>query len=630
MNRQAYTRLTLFLLFFIKNFGLLGQISKGGSPLSILTKISTVIPTVETLQPDWAKIREEDKLSKSNFRFAVPIAVDFNTQNSGVWSDLPTGGRMWQLKIRSRNALGLATTFENFELPEGSKLFMYSPDYKQVFGAYDASTNPESHRLLVGLTKGEDAIIEYIETKKPTKAVDFKISQVFHAYNQDVLSPLDFGQSLPCEINVNCTEGANWQNQKRGVARVRIVVQGGMGWCSGSLVNNTRQDGTPYILSAYHCSDGYIPDYSLWTFYFNYESPTCTNPASEPTLQSLQGCTLRAGRQESDFLLLEMTQRVPINFNAFFNGWNRDSSNLTANSAMIHHPNGDIKKISLDNSSPVVSNTAVEWQGAVTTTSPPRSHILIAPTLGTSEGGSSGAPIFDANGRILAQNHGGDVSGCQVNVLLGGWLAKSWDGNGTAQNRLKDWLDPLNSSVLTLNGVNTPVKTTGTIAGKVSFWTGMAMSSVKVYIGTDSATTDASGNFSFPNVPLNTQVSVSLAKNDAYDNGLDGADILLLRRHILGINEFTSKSKLFCSDVNGSNDIDAADYLLIRRVILGITSTFPNTPAWRFVTNRTSIDANFPFGVVEPSPLLVTFTGNIANFDFYGYKKGDVDGSAGF
>jgi lysyl endopeptidase len=628
MNRQAYTRLTLFFIFFINNIGIYGQTSVGGTPLSILAKITTPIPVVETSQPDWAKIREEDKLGTSSFRFAVPIAVDLDTKNSGIWSNLPTGGRIWQLKIRSKNALGLATTFDNFELPEGSKLFMYSPDYKQVFGAYDASTNPESRRLLVGMTRGEETIIEYIETKKPAKPVDFKITQVFHAYNQELLSPLDFGQSLACEINVNCPEGANWQNQKRGVARVRIVVQGGMGWCSGSLINNTRQDGTPYILSAYHCSDGYIPDYSLWTFYFNYESSNCSNPTNEPTLQSLQGCTLRAGRQESDFLLLEMTQRVPTNFNAQFNGWNRDSSNLTTSSAMIHHPNGDIKKITIDNGAPVVSNVAVEWRGSITTTSPARSHILIIPDQGTSEGGSSGAPIFDANGRIIAQNHGGDVTDCRVDLLLGGWLAKSWDGSGTPQTRLKDWLDPISSSVLTLGGVNTPVRTTATVAGKVNFWTGTAMSSVKVYIGTDSTTTDINGNFSFSNVPMNVQVAVRLAKTDDYENGLDGADILLLRRHILGITEFTSKFKLICADVDSNNDTDAADILLMRRVILGIASSFPNTTPWRFVTNRTSTDVNFPFGIVEPSPLLVTFTGNVANFDFYGYKKGDVNGDA--
>jgi lysyl endopeptidase len=632
MNRQVYTRLALFFIFSMKSLGLLAQISNGGIPLSISAKITTSIPVFETVQPNWANIREQDKKGLASFRFAIPIAINLDTKNSGVWTSLPTGGRVWQLKIRSKNALGLATTFENFELPEGSKLFMYSPDYKQVFGAYDASNNPKNRRLLVGMTKGEETIIEYIETKKPAKAVDFKITQVFHAYNQDLLSPLDFGESRACEINVNCPEGANWQTQKKGVVRVRIVVQEGLGWCTGSLINNTRQDGTPYILSAYHCSDGYTPDYGLWTFYFNYESSNCSNPTSEPTLQSLQGCVVRAGRQQSDFLLLETTQRVPASFNAHFNGWNRDSSNLTTSATMIHHPQGDIKKITIDNGAPAVSNISNQWISDVApTTTPPRSHLRLTPELGFSEGGSSGAPFFDANGLIIAQNHGGsmDSANCRILNLLGGWLAKSWDGNGTPQTRLKDWLDPLSTSPLTLGGINTPATTmVATISGKVSFWTGVALPSVTVYIGSDSTITDASGNFSMPNVPVNQEIEVRLSKNDSYDNGLNGADVLLMRRHILGINEFSSKFRLFSGDIDNNNDLNAGDYLLVRRLILGINTSFSTTTPWRFVTTRTSNDTNFPFGITEPSPLLVTFTGNVANFDFYGYKKGDVDGSA--
>ena len=632
MNRKVYAHIALICLFFIENYALFGQISKGGTPLSILAKISTPLPIVEAPQPDWVKIREEDKKGFANFRFAVPIAVNFTTKNAGIWTQLPNGGRLWQLKIHSKNALGLAVAFEDFELPEGAKLFMYSPDLKHVYGAYDASNNPESRRFLMGLTKGDETIVEYYEPKKAAKSADFKITQVFHAYNQSLLSPADFGGSLACEINVNCPQGANWQNPKRGAVRIRIVVQGGMGWCSGSLINNTRQDGTPYILSASHCSDSYIPDYSLWTVYFNYESPDCNNLSTEPVLQSLQGCVARANRKESDFLLLEMYQRVPTAFNAYFNGWNRDSNNLTASNVMIHHPAGDIKKISIDNDPPTVNNATITWRAAdntVLSVTPPRSHIQITPDLGTSEGGSSGAPIFDANGRIIAQNHGGSVVDCQVNYLLGGWLAKSWDGNGTAQTRLKDWLDPINTNALTVGGTNTPVPTTTTVAGKILFWKGTApMGSVKVYIGNDSINTDASGAFSFSNVPLNTQVTVRVSKNDAYDNGLDAVDILLLRRHILSITDLNSNFKAFCGDVDNSNDLDVVDYLQIKRLILGINNSFSATTAWRFVTVRTSTDANFPLSVNDPSPLVVTFSGAVVNFNFYGYKKGDVDGSA--
>ena len=122
MNRNIYTRLVLFALLFIKISNVLGQISKGGTPLSISGKISTPIPAQDIPQPDWAKIREEDKGIFANFRFAVPIVVDFNTEKNGVWTELPNGGRLWQLKIHSKDALGLALSFEDFELPKPAAL----------------------------------------------------------------------------------------------------------------------------------------------------------------------------------------------------------------------------------------------------------------------------------------------------------------------------------------------------------------------------------------------------------------------------------------------------------------------------------------------------------------------------
>ncbi len=628
MNRNAYTLITLLIFFFIKISNGFGQISKGGTPLSMSGKISTPIPVQDIPQPDWAKIREEDKGIFANFRFAVPIDIDFNMEKNGVWTDLPNGGRLWQLKIHSKDALGLALSFEDFELTEGCQLFVYSPDYQQVRGAYDASNNAASHLFLTPFIKGQDVVVEYFEPKNPRKTKSFKIKKIYHAYPLGKLDATDFGESFPCEININCPQGSAVQTQKKGVVRILMVVEGGMGFCTGSLINNTKMDGTPYVLSAFHCDDGYTPIHELWTFYFNYESRDCNNLATEPNVPSIQGCTVRAARSATDFQLLELSQRVPTNFNAYFNGWNRDSSNLTNKNTMIHHPQGDIKKVSVDNDAPVVSNVATTWDAATTVTTPPRSHIQSVFDQGGMEPGSSGSPIFDANGRIIGQLHGGNYFECQVYFALSGWLAKSWDGGGTPQSRLKDWLDPINSSVLTLGGINTPAQTGVTVAGKVRFWNNVPMPNVKVYMGNDSTTTNATGDFSFSNITTNVDIAVRLNKNDSYENGVDATDLLLIRRHLLSISEFNAPAKAFCGDINSSNEIDAADILFARRLILGIIASFPNTTPWRFIRVSTSIDPNFPFGVTEPSPLMVKFTNSVTNFDFYGYKKGDVDASA--
>ena len=396
----------------------------------------------------------------------------------------------------------------------------------------------------------------------------------------------------------------------------------------GSLMTNTKQDGKPYMLSAFHCVDGRIPNYNLFNFYFNFEAAGCTNPTTEPTLQAVQGCTLKAKQGETDFLLLEITPTISTVFNPYFNGWNRDSTTIaTGKSVLIHQPNGDIKKITTDNQAPTVEDDFTNWGNIVT---PPRTHLRNVYEEGTIEPGSSGAPLFDANKRIVGYLHGGSLdpfNPCVVNYALSGWFAKAWEGGGTATSRLKDWLDPLNTGVLTTNGSNTPQSTTATVSGVVRFWNGSPMPNVSVTINGQSKTTDANGAYSFPNIPRNQAVTIELTKTDAYENGVDGADLILLRRQLLDINPFNSPYKFFAGDVNKDNDVNGADLIFLRRLILGIIPAFPTT-AWQFRTVQTTLNPAFPFGVTESLPLSNTFTGDVSNFDFYGFKTGDVNASA--
>ena len=616
------------IAFILATFAADAQISKGGIPLPISEKITP--PTaVELAQPNWAKIHEEDKGWLGELRFAVPTDVDFTTENSGQWTTLPNGNRLWQLHLRSENALGLALTLENFKLPKGSTLYLHSPNGTDIQGSYDADNNTESRKFFIGFTKGKETILTYFEPKNAQNALQnapFTVKKVYHAYPKGVLSGLGFGQSLPCEININCPQGANWQTQKRGVVRIRIVATEGVGWCSGSLINTTLQNGAPYILSAYHCADGLTPDFSQWTFFFNYESPDCNNPTVEPTSRSLQGCVARSGARETDFLLFELNQRIPADFNAHFNGWNRDSTTLPTSETMIHHPNGDIKKITIGTNTPTIQNTQISWTNNVV--SPPNSHLRYAFGQGGMEGGSSGSPMFDQLGRIVAQLHGGGTAAdnCSVSYALGGWLAKSWNGNGTVTSRLKDWLDPTNSSVLTQDGTSTPINTVS-VSGRVVSSNGVPIPNQTITIGTASAITNALGVFSFPNIPMNTPVNVQLSRTQNPTNGIDGVDILLMRRHLLGIAPITSKTRLFAGDVDGSQDLDGVDILQLRRLLLGIRDNLP-VASWRFMPSLLPNDANFPFNLAIPDVFQVTFSASTPVFDFIGIKMGDVDNSA--
>ena len=238
--------------------------------------------------------------------------------------------------------------------------------------------------------------------------------------------------------------------------------------------------------------------------------------------------------------------------------------------------------------------------------------------------------MFDANGRIVAQLHGADAdvnNPCNVTFGEGGRFAKSWDGGGTPATRLKDWLDPLNTNPLTLDGQN---NAKFTVSGHINFWTNAPMNNVKVVIGTDSTLTDTNGSFSFPNISAGTALNVRIEKPDTYDNGVDATDILILRRHLLGISTFNNSIyKLIASDVNQSGDTDATDLLILRRFVLGITSTLPVPTPWQFLLLSLANGGNtYPTGVSFNNGYI--FSSNVTNFDIRGIKIGDIDGSASY
>ena len=79
-----------------------------------------------------------------------------------------------------------------------------------------------------------------------------------------------------------------------------VLLGNGTRWCSGAMVNNVNEDGTPYFLTANHC----LGSESTWIIMFTYESPTCSN-INGPTNYTISGTTLRASSSTSDFGLLQ-------------------------------------------------------------------------------------------------------------------------------------------------------------------------------------------------------------------------------------------------------------------------------------------------------------------------------------
>ncbi len=610
------------LMFFVLKMGVaISQKPQNTPPPSI----------VSVLPPNIADLQAEDRAKGwANVRCAANVPTQIS-HRQGVWRVLDDGRFQLVLRIQAADAKGLALKFKVNKMPLHANFFIENSQSKrQNLVERTNFSNFQTNILGGGVL---DVVVELSAVAGQTIAdvaalVDFEIQNVYYVY-QNIgtnLSGDDFGSSLSCEVNINCPQGAAYQNQKRGVTRILMNFREGLGWCSGSLVNNTRRDGTPYLLTAYHCADGFTPNYDLWTFYFNYESPTCAGTTSEPALQSLQGCQLRAGRQQSDFLLLEIGQRIPQSFNAFFNGWSLDSNNAPFSSLLIHHPQGDIKKITFDYRQSLVYSQAQAWSNGVTT--PAFHHLRIVPNAGAIEAGSSGSPLFDPFGRIVGQLQGAGFSDpCIALWALCGRFAKSWTGGGATTNSLKTWLDPLNQQPVDFDGLNNPTANFGAISGMIRTVNGRGVANVWVKIGADSVRTSATGSFSFSSVALNTNVTVSVQKNaDDSENGSEISDALRLLRHVLGIQPFSSVFDYRAADVNGDDDANVADLLQMRRLSVGYLTQF-TAARWKFIPQSVALNLNTPFTLATSNTFTTNFSATTTNFDFTAVKTGDLNNS---
>jgi len=429
----AWIRIQLFLH---------AQVSAGGTPIGFKFLSDNKIP-VEVMPPvDVEALRQQDVLNETNknipYRFAYNHFTDIRPSTHGEWFDLEEG-RLWALRIKSSGALSLNFGFENLRLAPGARLFLYNADRTEVLGAFTQEYVNPDYPFATELLNDDEVIVELYEPREVAGLSDFKIFRVSHGYRPLPEVGKGFGDSGNCMVNVNCPAGASYQDIKKSVI---CLVSGGSEFCSAALVNNTAQDGTPYVLTANHCVGGSVTN---WVFRFNWEAPGCSNPSSNPASNSLTGGQLVASNAGSDFALLKITANNAIStlqsIGAVYAGWDR--STTPASSAIcIHHPSGDIKKISLTST----ANTAATYSGA-------QCWQTGLWTTGVTEPGSSGSPLFNPQKRIVGQLYGGPSS-CTAPANQKydyyGRFDVSWNGSSPS-TRLRDWLDPGNTSVMTLD-----------------------------------------------------------------------------------------------------------------------------------------------------------------------------------
>lgn len=475
--RTYRTFISLLVLLLLFSNSLIAQISKGGVPPSFkyALKGSSETLSIEHVPIPFSKeeLKALDRYNQENAGsppcFAKNIEVDYNMGNSGDWTTLPDGQKIWRMRIIADGANAIILSYSNFLIPKGASLFVYNAEHTQVIGSFTFETNPLGGSFSTEMIAGDDVILEYVAPKEKSEEnyTSISIDGIGYVYDYVYVSHLTHesdkqsksGESGSCMVNINCSEGENWQIEKKGVCKMLMYLSQEGGWflCTGTLVNNTAQDLTPYLVSANHCYAGATDaDLRKWQFIFHYESPTCSN--EEPTdSQTLVGSYFRANTPTeggSDGLLLELASKVPTEWNVFYNGWDISGDITSGGGVGIHHPAGDLKKIS----------TFESYSSSTWPSSPPGatdahwSLKFIATENGKSvtEGGSSGSSLFNANHLIIGTLTGGNSTCANPNGSnYYGKLWYHWDKYGNSPStQFKTWLDPLNLGVKTLQGID--------------------------------------------------------------------------------------------------------------------------------------------------------------------------------
>tara|TARA_R110002111_G_scaffold53887_2_gene93472 strand:+ start:1400 stop:3721 length:2322 start_codon:yes stop_codon:yes gene_type:complete len=407
---------------------------------------------------DLQKLQDEDKINDQDksipWRFGHDIYVDHNFNEVGEWTTLENGDRIWRMAYASKGAYSINFLFDVFKIPVGAKLYVYNADKTDLLRPFTHYNNNPEEVLGTWLVEGNTAYLEYYQPANVIGEAKITVGSVVHGYRTTKSYEKALGDSGNCNQDVDCditpaTDPFGLDTVKENVKKAAaMIVVGGTGNCSGTLVNNTNNDGKAYFMTANHCGGGE----GSWAFRFNWRSPnpSCSTTASSPNgsyNQTVSGSVLRASSAESDMELVEITDTsfFTNNSDLVWAGWNKSTTQVPVVNFGIHHPSGDIQKVCREDDGAYRAD--VNFNGNANT----KMWYIDEWELGVTEPGSSGSGLFNETGYLIGMLSGGQAAcnGTSNNGLQDyyGRFDVAWDFGSSTSSRLKEWLDPSDSGI---------------------------------------------------------------------------------------------------------------------------------------------------------------------------------------
>jgi V8-like Glu-specific endopeptidase len=335
-------------------------------------------------------------------------------------------GMVWTTSVVADKATGIRLFITGLDLPKGAELAIYN-QRGEAF-AYTGKGPSGNGEFWTNTVTGSVAYLQL--SGADLSQVTFSVADLGYLGDRWVFGAHTGFTKSHCSYNEACVENAGCgidqpaSDATDAVAYMLWVKNPYIYTCSGGLLAN--DSGRALFLTANHCIARSRDASSLEAFFF-YEigcNDTCPGEWSKPNVPRTLGATVAATNRASDYTILELSQAPPAG--SVMLGWD---------STAIAFDNGrDLYRISHPSTAPQGYSTHVVDTSYGTCSSWPRgAWIYSRDTYGATEGGSSGSPVVNSDGKVVGQLSGGcgtnvyDVCDWQSNATVDGAFAAYYD-----------------------------------------------------------------------------------------------------------------------------------------------------------------------------------------------------------
>lgn len=266
-------------------------------------------------------------------QFAVDAALEA-TLADGQWS-IEGNARHWRLRIRAEGATGTALHLASIQLPRGALLRWSRPDGAQ---AQTWPAHPDGAWWTPEVI-GDEGLLHLQMPLDAPGTVSLRLQRVFHRF-----PAIRARAAGSCNVDTACPEGDAWTHESE--SSVRLTIDNRF-LCSGALIDNTARDDRALLISARHCGITAETARSV-NARFGFRRSGCgSGPVQEGVV--VEGSRWIGESEAADTTLVELTALPERPFTPRFAGWNAEPASLgfPASGAGLHHPSGDVLKISL-------------------------------------------------------------------------------------------------------------------------------------------------------------------------------------------------------------------------------------------------------------------------------------------